>query len=92
MSSSYIKEFVSGTLHTSFNYLIPSNTLIGAISGGVGFYTRALVITYPGIFSWGVNGYYVGICSWGFSFAPTFLENHFDLKNRAIDIGNAIGF
>lgn len=93
MSYNYIKERVRSSLHTGIDYVIPSHPLIGAVSGGVGYYTRLYTLTYSqaSLVSI-VQGQSKAFASTLFSLTPTFLENAFGFQSWSSSIGNFCGY
>jgi hypothetical protein len=93
MSYNYVKECVRNTLHTGVDYVIPSHPLIGAISGGVGYYTHIWTLTNsPQKLVKFVEGQTTAFFSTAFSFSPTFLEELLGLQAWASSIGNFCGY
>lgn len=93
MSYDYFKEFARNSLHTSIDYVVPSTPLIGAVSGGIGYCTRAFFLTcFPRGVIMGEQGKYTGYFTWAFGYAPSFVEKILMDNQWAPYLGEKIGF
>lgn len=93
MHYNYVRECVRNTLHTGIDYVIPSHPLIGAVSAGVGYYTRQWTLTYsqaPLVKT--LQGQFQQILTTAFSYTPAFIEEFLNLKGWASSIGNVCGY